>query len=123
MVPFWKQWNALLQINVEKNKHKHNGIYVVPASAIYYPSYDGYGLYVPHNFGGLAHGTNFQPGYRPMPLLFDDYKTMATTVVCFFSISAFISIFDKNRFMKIIFYLQNLQFSSRHHSMPILRIS
>lgn len=81
VVPFWKQWNAFLQINVEKNKHKH-GVYVVPASALYYPPphYGGYGLYVPPNFGGLAGG--LQSGYRPMSLLFDDYKPMtATTLV------------------------------------------
>lgn len=84
VVPFWKQWNALLQINIEKNKHKQNGIYVVPASPLYYPTYDGYGFYVPHNFGGLGPGGGFQAGYRPMPLLLDDYKTMTTTMVCLF---------------------------------------
>lgn len=42
-------------MNVEKNKHKFNGFYVVPASSLYYP-YDnyGYGFYHPHSLGGLG---------------------------------------------------------------------
>lgn len=86
VVPFWKQWNAFLQVNIERNKHKHNGIYVVPASAFYYPPYNnGYGFYVPPNIaelgGGLIHPNALQSGYRPMPLLFDDYKPATTTLV------------------------------------------
>lgn len=84
VVPFWKQWNALLQVNVEKNKHKHNGVYVLPASPFYYPPYapyapyDNYGLhYAGLNYGGLG------GGYRPMPLLYDEYKPHTSTLVGF----------------------------------------
>lgn len=85
MVPFWKQWNALLQINVEKNKHKH-GIYVVPASALYYPPYapyapyDNLGFYLPYNYAGLNGGGGV--GLRPMPLLYDEFKPQSSTLVC-----------------------------------------
>ncbi|XP_031618372.1 uncharacterized protein LOC116337716 [Contarinia nasturtii] len=82
VVPFWKQWNALFQVNVEKNKHKHNNeIYVLPASQFYYPPYDSYGLYVPHMYGGLGGGGLV--GNRlhgPMSLLLDEYNFPATTL-------------------------------------------
>lgn len=89
VVPFWKQWNALFQVNVEKNKHKHNNeIYVVPASHLFYPPYDSYGLYVPHMYGGLAGagGALIHPNrlHGPMPLLLDEYKLPTTTLVCIF---------------------------------------
>lgn len=83
VAPFWKQWTALIQVNVEKNKHKHkhNGIYVLPAPPFYYPTNDNYGFYVPHNYGGLSGGlvqtNNFQ---HPMPYLFDEYKPPTTLV-------------------------------------------
>lgn len=104
--PFWKQWNALLQVNVEKHKNKFNGFYVVPASALYYP-YDnyGYGFHLPSSYGGLGGfgginslggglnslgglgGVNGLGGglanslsYRP-PLLLDENKAQTTTLV------------------------------------------
>lgn len=76
LVPFLRQWNALLQVNIEKHKQKHNGYYVVPTSAFYYPPYDGYGFYVPHHFGGF-HANHL----RPTPFLFDEFKIPTTTLV------------------------------------------
>ncbi|XP_031628763.1 uncharacterized protein LOC116344395 isoform X1 [Contarinia nasturtii] len=77
VVPFWKQWNALFQVHIEKNKHKHNNeIYVVPASQFHYPPYDNYGLYVPHMYGGLV-GNRL---HGPMSLLLDEYKFPTTTL-------------------------------------------
>lgn len=79
--PFWKQWNALLQVNIEKNRH--HGVYVIPASSFYYPpAYGGYGLYSPYNFdgiGGVGAGGGGAGGHRP--ILFDEYKVPATTLV------------------------------------------
>lgn len=87
LVPFWKQWNALFQINIEKNKHKHNGVYIVPAPLFYYPPYDGFGYY-PSNFNGIGnkfpfHGNSFQSAFRPTALQFDETKpgTAITTMV------------------------------------------
>lgn len=101
VVPFWKQWNALLQVNVEKNKHKHNGVYIIPAPSYYYPPYDNpYSFYYPPNFGGgLLHPNSL---HRPMPLLFDDYKQTTTTLVWsfrkfhFFSLRNFLNWIKKN---------------------------
>ncbi|XP_055325293.1 uncharacterized protein LOC129579327 [Sitodiplosis mosellana] len=79
-VPFWKHWNALLQVNVQKNKHKHNGVYILPSSYFYSPYDNPYAYYYPPNYpigGGLIHPNSLQ---RPMPLLFDEYKQPTTTL-------------------------------------------
>lgn len=78
VAPFWKQWNAILQINIEKNRHNHNGVYVVPASLYYYPPYDQLGYYPPPSLSGVNNGfplpsNSIQSPYRPM-ILFDDIK-------------------------------------------------
>lgn len=86
LTPFWKQWNALLQVNIEKNRN--HGIFVIPVSSLYYPPYGGYGLYSPYNLagigggggGGVGGGGLLQPNlFRPM--LFDDFKVPSTTLV------------------------------------------
>lgn len=77
VTPFWKQWNALIQFNIEKNKYKP-GVYVVPESFLYHHqhpySYGGYGfrypLYSPY-------GNNFSPFHASNSLLMDDLKPPA----------------------------------------------
>lgn len=91
MAPYWKQWNALLQVNIEKNKHKHNGVYIIPTSSLYYPPYNNYGLYYPQNLAGLGGGLLNAAslgggllnaaGLRPTPYLFDEVKPSTTTLV------------------------------------------
>lgn len=82
LAPFLRQWNALLQVNVEKNRH--HGVFVIPASSLYYPPYGGgYGLYSPYNpynlgeIGGGGGGL-LQPNLL-RPSLFDDYKQQVST--------------------------------------------
>lgn len=79
LTPFWKQWNALLQVNIEKNRH--HGIFVIPASSLYYPSYGGYGLYSPYNLGGIGAGGGLLQPNLLRPTLFDEYKVPTTTLV------------------------------------------
>lgn len=89
LTPFWKQWNALLQVNIEKNRH--HGIYVIPASSLYYPPFGGYGVYSPYNLAGIGGGGVGGSGggigggllqsNLLRPTLFDDYKLPTTTLV------------------------------------------
>lgn len=75
-IPFWKQWTAHLQINIEKNKHKNDGTYFIPAPIFYYYPKDFNGLQYPQEF----HNGIYSSAFRPLPLLFDDFKTSTTTV-------------------------------------------
>lgn len=73
-------------MNVEKNRH--HGVFVIPASSLYYPSYPsygGYGLYSPYNLGEIGGGGGGSGGLQHpnqlRPSLFDDYKVSTTTLV------------------------------------------
>lgn len=64
-----------MQINIEKNKHKHGGTYLIPAPIFYY---------YPKEFNNLQYPQEFQNGISSSAFRgissSDDYKTSTTTV-------------------------------------------
>lgn len=69
--PFWKQWNAVLQLNVQKRKDPRGDFIVLPASLFY-------GNYHSPNSFAFA-GSGYYPngfGNGPLNTQFDDAKPL-----------------------------------------------
>lgn len=69
--PFWKQWNAVITINVQKRKDPRGGVYYIPSSYLYYPPNGLINNNLPHP---LAQTPNVIPPF------FDDVKSSTANV-------------------------------------------
>lgn len=57
LTPFWKQWNAVLHVNVQKQKKPHGNVIIIPAgSVVYYPNSGAFSA-----LGGHVHGAGLGP--------------------------------------------------------------
>lgn len=76
--PFWKQWNAVLSLNVQKHKEPRGNVIVLPASLFYYPPG---GHNSPNSFAFA--GSGYYPpglGNSPFNTQFDEAKPLDPTL-------------------------------------------
>lgn len=70
--PFWKQWNAVLSLNVQKRKDPRGDVIILPASLFYHGN-----LHSPNSFAFA--GSGYYPngfGNGPFNNQFDDAKPL-----------------------------------------------
>lgn len=81
ILPFWKQWNALIQFNVEKNKFKP-GVYILPESYFYH-HYPYNNIHYPYPL----HGGGFPSVLGGAgPILMDELKPPASPAMVYHAV-------------------------------------